>query len=146
MAQPIATDFTPYAALLGGALIGLASVLLMAFNGRIAGITGILGGLIPPISLSDAGWRLAFIVGMIASPFLLRMAGRDIPYQISGSTGLLIVSGLMVGVGVSLASGCTSGHGVCGLARFSLRSAAAVAVFMVTGVLTTLVLRHGLGG
>ncbi len=133
--------FTPYAALLGGLLIGVAVVLLLWFNGRIAGISGIVGGLLRP-QIGEVGWRVAFVLGLLLSPWLYGMF-RPLP-EIHGaaSTGLLIVAGLLVGVGTRYGSGCTSGHGVCGLSRFSLRSLVATASFMLVGALTVFVARH----
>jgi uncharacterized membrane protein YedE/YeeE len=121
--------FDPVSALIGGALIGLASVLLMVFTGRIAGISGIAAGLLT--MGGDKGWRLAFIAGLIAAPLL---------------GALVVVAGLLVGFGVRLAGGCTSGHGICGIARFSLRSVVATVVFVATAIVIVTVVRHGLGG
>jgi uncharacterized membrane protein YedE/YeeE len=140
------TDFTPISALLGGALIGLSAVLLMAFNGRIAGMTGILSGLLPPVS-SDWAWRAAFLSGAIVAPALLTaLSGYDVGFVSPVPTPWIVISGLIVGVGVFLASGCTSGHGVCGMARLSPRSIAATATFMVAAVATVFTIRHLLGG
>ncbi len=140
------TDFTPISALLGGALIGLSAVLLMAFNGRIAGMTGILSGLLPPVS-SDWAWRAAFVSGAIVAPALLTaLSGYDVGFVSPVPTPWIVISGLMVGAGVFLASGCTSGHGVCGMARLSPRSIAATATFMVAAVATVFAIRHLLGG
>ncbi len=139
------TEFTPYMSLLGGALIGLSAVMLMAFNGRIAGMTGILGGILPPFA-SDNGWRIAFILGAIAAPALVVAAGGTVPFSTPVSTVPMIVSGLIVGVGVTYSSGCTSGHGVCGLARLSRRSLAATATFMTSTFATVQVVRHVIGG
>jgi len=135
-------NFTPYSALTGGALIGLAAVLFMALNGRIAGISGVLGGLVIPRA-GDVLWRVAFVAGIALAPILYRAAGGALP-QINfyGSTVSLIIAGLLVGVGSQLGSGCTSGHGVCGIARFSRRSILATAVFMTIAALTVFVVRH----
>lgn len=134
--------FDPPSALLGGALIGLAAVLLMALNGRIAGISGILGGLLSPAT-GDKAWRLAFIAGLIAVPPLALLLGRRLPAaDMPTSWPLIVVAGLLVGFGTRLGSGCTSGHGVCGIARLSVRSLVATAVFMVAAVLTVAVVRH----
>lgn len=140
------TDFTPFAALLGGSLIGLSAVLLMAFYGRIAGMTGILTGLLPPTA-ADWGWRAAFLTGAIAAPALL-MAGGGLAADFVSpvATPWLIVGGLIVGVGAYLGSGCTSGHGVCGIARLSPRSIVATLTFMSTAAVTVFVIRHVLGG
>lgn len=140
------TDFTPIPALLGGALIGLSAVLLMAFHGRIAGITGILSGLLPPVA-SDWAWRAAFLVGAITAPMLLlTFSEATIAYASPVPTTWVIIGGLIVGVGVYFGSGCTSGHGVCGMARLSPRSIAATATFMVTAFATVFVVRHLIGG
>lgn len=140
------TDFTPLASLFGGALIGLAAVLLMALHGRIAGMTGILAGLLPPWP-GDWSWRAAFVLGAIAAPLLIgALGGGAIPFTSAVPAPWLITGGLLVGIGVQLASGCTSGHGVCGLARLSPRSIAATLTFMATTALTVLVIRHLFGG
>ncbi|MVS97461.1 YeeE/YedE family protein [Devosia marina] len=140
------TEFTPVASLFGGALIGLSAVLLMAFHGRIAGMTGILSGLLPPMS-SDWTWRAAFVAGAIVAPILiLGVSETAIGYDSPVPMPWVIASGLIVGGGVYFSSGCTSGHGVCGMARLSLRSLAATATFMVAAFLTVFVIRHLLGG
>lgn len=139
------TEFTPYLSLFGGVLIGLAAVLLMAFHGRIAGMTGILTGLLPPFS-SDWAWRAAFIVGAIIAPALILLStGQNIGFASPVATPWLIVGGLVVGIGVYFGSGCTSGHGVCGMARLSPRSLVATAIFMAAAALTVFVVRHVLG-
>lgn len=139
------TEFTPALSLLGGTLIGLSAVLLMAFHGRIAGMTGILTGLLPPVA-SDWRWRAAFLVGAIGAPsLLLALTGLSLPYSIPVPLPWIVVGGLVVGVGVYFGSGCTSGHGVCGLARLSPRSLVATLVFMGTAFLTVFVVRHLLG-
>ncbi len=140
------TEFTPLTSLAGGALIGLAAVLLMALHGRIAGISGIVGGILPPVA-TDWGWRAAFLAGAIAAPALIiALTGYDIAFASTTPTFWLIVSGLIVGVGVTLGSGCTSGHGVCGMARLSVRSIAATLTFMATTGITVYVVRHIVGG
>lgn len=139
------TDFTPLQSLLGGALIGLAAVLLMALHGRIAGMTGILTGVIPPVS-SDWPWRAAFIAGAIAAPLLLLLAGKEIPFSVPVSTAALVVGGFLVGIGVHFGGGCPSGHGICGIARLSPRSVVAVATFMATAFATVFIIRHVIGG
>jgi uncharacterized membrane protein YedE/YeeE len=140
------TEFTPLASLFGGALIGLSAVLLMAFHGRIAGMTGILTGVMPPMS-SDWAWRAAFVAGAIAAPALvLTLSGQTIPFDSPVPTPWIIIGGLIVGGGVYFGSGCTSGHGVCGIARLSPRSIAATATFMATATATVFVVRHVLGG
>lgn len=139
------TEFTPVTSLLGGALIGLSAVLLMAFHGRIAGMTGILSGLLPPVS-SDWGWRAAFLVGAIAAPLLiLGVSGPVIAYESPVPLALVLLSGLVVGGGVYFGSGCTSGHGVCGMARLSPRSIVATPTFMATAIATVFVTRHLIG-
>lgn len=141
------TQFTPFSALAGGALIGLAAVLLMAALGRIAGISGYLSRLLPPWDNADWFARLLFVLGIAAAPLLLRPFAPDLSApQIEGGLGLMALAGLLVGFGTVLGSGCTSGHGVCGLARLSPRSLVATAVFMALGIATVLLLRHGLGG
>lgn len=141
------TEFTPFTSLLGGALIGTATVLLMAFHGRIAGLTGILAGVLPPGIARDWAWRVAFLAGMIAAPAVYHLATGSAPeFQSSASAIVILVGGAIVGIGVTFGSGCTSGHGVCGLARFSRRSLAAVVTFMVSTAVTVFVTRHVIGG
>lgn len=139
------TEFTPITSLFGGVLIGVAATLLMAFHGRIAGLTGILGGVLPPYS-DDSLWRIAFLIGAIAAPAAYLATGNSIPFAVPVSNGALIVGGLIVGLGVTFGAGCTSGHGVCGIARFSPRSIVATGVFMVTTAITVFVVRHMVGG
>ena len=138
------TEFTPVSSLIGGILIGLAAVVLMAGNGRIAGVTGILSGLLPPFA-RDLDWRVAFLAGAVLAPVLLRAAGVAIPFAVPVSTSLLAVGGLLVGVGVACGNGCPSGHGICGLARLSPRSLAATLAFMLTAFVTVYVTRHLVG-
>lgn len=138
------TEFTPWLSLGGGILIGLAAVLLMAVQGRIAGMTGILTGIIPPVA-RDWAWRAAFLVGAIVAPALFIVGGGNIEFAVPPSTFALIVGGLIVGIGVYFGSGCTSGHGVCGMARLSPRSIAATATFMLAAFVTVFVTRHLLG-
>ncbi len=133
--------FTPWASLAGGMLIGLAAALLILFNGRIAGISGILGGVLRPRS-GDLGWRIAFLAGLLATPLLWQLWHVLPPVRIDAGTPALIVAGLLVGVGVRYGAGCTSGHGVCGLSRLSPRSLAATLAFMAAGFLTVYLLRH----
>lgn len=138
--------FTPISAALGGALIGLSASLLWLGNGRIAGISGIIGGLWRA-GVEDAAWRFAFILGLIASPVLFWIASGKLPeIDLNASPLTIVVAGLLVGFGTRLGSGCTSGHGVCGLARLSPRSVAATATFMAAAVATTFVSRHLIGG
>lgn len=139
------TSFTPIQALLGGSLIGIAAVALMALHGRVAGMTGILTGLILP--KGDWDWRLAFLLGAILAPILiLLLTGTSLPLQAELPAWAIIFGGLMVGVGVTFGGGCTSGHGVCGIARLSTRSIVATLTFMVTTFVTVFVVRHGPGG
>lgn len=141
------TEFTPISSLLGGALIGLAAVLLMAFHGRIAGITGILSGVLPPAVAPDWAWRLAFLIGMVAAPTLYWLiTNSPVSIQIEAPRWLLFASGALVGIGVTYGSGCTSGHGVCGMARLSPRSVAATLTFMATTAATVFIVRHVIGG
>ncbi len=139
------TTFTPIEALLGGALIGIAAVALMALHGRIAGMTGILAGALA--GKGDGDWRIAFLLGAIAAPMtILVLTGTSLPVQSDIPAWAIVLSGLLVGVGVTFGGGCTSGHGVCGIARLSLRSMAATATFMATTLITVFVVRHVLGG
>ena len=141
----MATEFTPYASLVGGILIGLSAVLLMAMNGRIAGLTKILGGILPPVA-EDWPWRTVFLVGAIIPPALMQAYGLLIAFDSPVSSGWLVAGGLLVGIGVSFSGGCPSGHGVCGIARFSKRSIAATCIFMATAFVTVYVMRHVLAG
>lgn len=134
-------NFTPWASLAGGALLGLATALLLLFNGRIAGISGIVGGLIKP-RLHDAGWRVAFIGGLIVAPLVWQLFSQLPNIQIDTGYGLLILSGLIVGMSTRYGSGCTSGHGVCGISRLSPRSIIATLAFMAAGFVTVYVVRH----
>jgi uncharacterized membrane protein YedE/YeeE len=138
------TDFTPWQSMLGGALIGLSAVLLMAIHGRIAGMTGILSGVVPPLA-PDWPWRAAFLVGAVLAPLVYIAAGGTIAFSVPVSTPALAVGGVIVGIGVSFGNGCPSGHGICGIARLSPRSLVAVPTFMATAFLTVLVTRHLLG-
>lgn len=142
----IETVFTPIQSLGGGALIGLASVLLMATLGRVMGATGILAGLMQPAHFSDWSWRAAVLAGMISGPIAVLFITGDFPaVQVPVSTPMLIVGGFIVGLGVTFGSGCTSGHGVCGMARLSPRSIAATLTFMLTTGITVFVVRHIIG-
>jgi uncharacterized protein len=141
------TAFTPWAALGGGVLIGLSAVLLMAAVGRIAGISGIVGRLFPPYEDGDWTARFAFVTGLILAPIIVRWVwSTPIEVSISGNLPLLAAAGLLVGFGSAYGSGCTSGHGVCGLARLSARSFVATGVFMATAIATVFVTRHVVGG
>lgn len=137
--------FTPLSALLGGLLIGASAALLVLLNGRVAGISGIVGGLLTPVR-NETGWRISFLVGLCAAPALLVALGATLPpVVLDRSTPVLIVAGLLVGFGTRLGSGCTSGHGVCGIGRLSSRSIVATLVFMTTAVATVFVTRHVIG-
>ena len=139
-------NFTPVSALLGGALIGLGTIVLMLANGRIAGISGIVGGVVQPDG-PEWRWRLGFVAGMVGGAALAMVAGvAPETIAVTGSLPLLLGGGLLVGFGTRLGSGCTSGHGVCGLARLSPRSLAATLIFMATGAATVFVMRHAIGG
>ena len=135
------THFTPMSALAGGALIGIAAMLLAALTGRIAGISGIVGGLLRPHP-GEIGWRVAFVVGLMSAPVLYALLGDRVDVQIDASNAMIVAGGLLVGVGTRLGSGCTSGHGVCGLARRSPRSVAATLTFMAAGFFTVFLSRH----
>jgi uncharacterized membrane protein YedE/YeeE len=142
-------SFSPVSALLGGLLIGLAAALLMLLNGRISGISGILGDLLAP-GANYRDWRIAFLSGLVAAPLLYALAGaltgrfaQPIP-DMPGWTPV-IVGGLLVGFGVRMAGGCTSGHGVCGMARLSQRSIVSTAIFMATAAAVVFAVRHGIG-
>lgn len=140
------TEFTPYQSLLGGALIGLSAVLLMLVHGRIMGATGILSGFIVPTTASDWLWRAGVLAGMISGPAAYRALTGSFPdIAVPVSTPLLLAGGFIVGIGVTFGSGCTSGHGVCGIARLSPRSIAATLTFMATTFATVFVVRHLLG-
>lgn len=139
------TTFTPLTALAGGCLIGLSAVLLLFATGRIAGISGIVGGLMTPAA-NDIGWRVAFVIGLIAGPLAFgALTGQAQAIALTPSTGVLVAAGLLVGYGARLGGGCTSGHGVCGLARLSPRSLAATGVFLATAMATVFVTRHLIG-
>ncbi|MFB9244855.1 YeeE/YedE family protein [Massilia antarctica] len=131
-------------ALAGGALIGLAAAMFLLLNGRIAGISGILGGLLRPVR-SELGWRIAFLLGLVLSPLVFALFAPLPPVHVEAGKASLIVGGLLVGLGTRYGAGCTSGHGVCGMARLSPRSLAATAAFMLAGFLTVFVLRHLFG-
>ena len=133
--------FTPWTSLAGGLLIGIASAMFLLLNGKIAGVSGILGGLLHP-RLGDNGWRVAFILGLIIAPLLFQLVAPLAAVQIDAGTSLLVVAGLLVGVGTRYGSGCTSGHGVCGLSRLSPRSMLATAAFMASGFVTVFIARH----
>jgi uncharacterized membrane protein YedE/YeeE len=135
------THFTPLASLAGGLLIGVAAALFVLFNGRIAGISGILGGLLA-LPKGDSAWRVAFLLGLVASPLVFVLVQPLPAVQVDAGTGTLVAAGLLVGLGTRYGSGCTSGHGVCGLSRLSPRSLVATAAFMLAGFATVFVVRH----
>lgn len=132
--------FTPYASLAGGVLIGLAAAALALLNGRVAGISGILGGLFRPAA-GDVGWRLAFVLGLVAAPTAYALFARVPAPHVAAGWGSVAVAGLLVGIGTRYGAGCTSGHGVCGLSRLSPRSLVATLAFMAAGFATVFVLR-----
>ena len=137
---------TALSGLLGGALIGLAAAALMMLTGRLAGVSGILGGALQ-VKPADQGWRIAFIAGLIAAPLIAAVAGAPLPRPaMTSSLVLAAVAGLLVGFGSRMGNGCTSGHGVCGFARLSTRSIAATAIFIITAFVVVAIVRHGLGG
>ncbi|WP_071675600.1 YeeE/YedE family protein [Nioella nitratireducens] len=141
------TEFTPLVSAFGGVLIGTASVLLMLFMGRIMGATGILAGLFSPASREDFYWRAAILAGMVSAPLAyLAVMGQMPAVQVPVSTPMLLIGGFIVGIGVTFGSGCTSGHGVCGMARLSPRSITATISFMIGTGITVFVIRHVIGG
>lgn len=140
------TTFTPLMSLGGGALIGIATILLMWTMGKIMGATGVLAGFINPVSWDDWGWRAAIMAGMVSAPIAyLALSGQMPVVQVPVSTNMLIIGGFIVGIGVTLGNGCTSGHGICGIARFSPRSIVATIIFMIATGITVYVIRHVLG-
>ena len=140
------SNFTPVSAAIGGALIGLAAVLLTLFTGRIAGISGIFGGCLSA-GAGDRGWRIAFIAGLILAPLAGGLVGFPLAApEMPASYVVIVAAGLLVGFGTRLGGGCTSGHGICGIARLSPRSIVATAIFMAMAVAVVALTRHGLGG
>jgi uncharacterized membrane protein YedE/YeeE len=137
-------SFSPVSAAIGGVIIGVAVAMLVLINGRVAGISGIVGGLLRPAK-GDMAWRVAFAAGMIAAPLLFVVAGKSPTIAIDAGYPTLVVAGLIVGVGTRYGAGCTSGHGVCGISRLSPRSIAATLAFMASGFATVFVVRHVLG-
>jgi hypothetical protein len=135
------TSFTPWSALIGGVIIGLAAAMLVVLNGRVAGISGIVGGLLRP-SFPDFTWRAAFVAGLLIAPILYVMVATLPPIVIESGYPVIVIAGLLVGVGTRYGAGCTSGHGVCGISRFSLRSVVATGIFMLAGFATVYVVRH----
>lgn len=134
-------SFTPWSALAGGVLIGLAAAAFVLFNGRIAGISGILGGLLRPVR-GDVAWRVAFLLGLVVAPLVYGLAAPLPAVRIDADVTTLVVAGLLVGLGTRYGAGCTSGHGVCGLSRRSPRSLVATMAFMAAGFLTVFLARH----
>jgi uncharacterized protein len=143
--ETVVAHFTPISAAIGGGLIGLSAVMLMLLTGRIAGISGIFGGLLD-FSGDDKGWRIAFIAGLILAPLIAGVIGHQMPSPgMPASWSIIIVAGLLVGFGTRLGGGCTSGHGICGVARLSSRSVAATAIFMLAAIATVAITRHVFG-
>ena len=138
------SHFTPWSSLAGGLLIGVATAMFLLFNGRIAGISGILGGLLRPVA-GDIGWRMAFVSGLLGGQLVYGLAAPLPTVHIDADMTTLVVAGLLVGVGTRYGSGCTSGHGVCGLSRLSPRSMVATASFMLAGFVTVFIVRHLIG-
>ena len=133
--------FTPWHALMGGALVGTAAALFVLLNGRTAGISGVLGGLLRPVK-GDVAWRAAFVIGLIVAPLIYLLFGSPPKPRIDADFGALVLAGLLVGVGTRYGAGCTSGHGVCGLSRLSPRSLVATVAFMAAGFVTVFAIRH----
>lgn len=137
--------FTPWSALIGGFILGLAALIFILLNGRIVGISGIVGGLLNPIK-GDASWRIAFVAGLIMAPLIYGLFATLPAIQVNASYPMQIIAGLLVGVGTRYGSGCTSGHGICGLSRLSPRSMVATVSFMAAGFITVFIVRHVIGG
>lgn len=135
------SQFTPWSALTGGAVIGMAVAILVLFNGRIAGISGIAGGVLK-MQKNNIGWRIAFISGLVAAPLVWQLFLSLPAIRIDGGYAMMAMAGLVVGIGTRYGSGCTSGHGICGLSRLSPRSIIATLSFMGTGFVTVYVIRH----
>jgi len=145
------TEFTPFLSAFGGALIGLSAVLLMALNGRIAGISGIGSSVLPPwterLDGNDLAWRFAFLVGLLLPPLIMPiLTGGPVVQTVSSNIPLMVIAGLLTGFGSVYGGGCTSGHGVCGMSRLSTRSIIATGTFMLTAVVTVFITRHVIGG
>ena len=146
-ARMIETAFTPLTSAFGGALIGLSAVLLMLAIGRVMGATGVLAGIFAPSSWQDASWRIALLLGMVTGPTVYWLVAGQMPeITVPVSTTMLLIGGFIVGIGVTYGSGCTSGHGVCGMARLSPRSIAATLTFMATTAVTVYLVRHVFAG
>ncbi|MGB1105988.1 MAG: YeeE/YedE family protein [Alphaproteobacteria bacterium] len=140
-------SFTPLASLVGGVMIGAAALLLMLTHGRVMGISGILGGLIVPSDKSDVRWRVLFVIGVLAGPFaIMALTGAPVDRTPVASGFTLPIAGFLVGLGTAIGAGCTSGHGICGLARLSIRSAVAVGMFMGAAIVTVYIVRHMVQG
>ncbi len=138
-------NFTPLSAAIGGGLIGLAAVLLMLVTGRIAGISGIMAGALA-FTGGDKAWRFAFIAGLILAPLAAALVGYPVPYpEMTSNWAVIVVAGLLVGFGTRLGGGCTSGHGVCGIARLSPRSIIATIIFMAAAIVVVFIMRHVVG-
>jgi uncharacterized protein len=137
-------SFTPWSALIGGVIIGIAAAMLALLNGRVAGISGIIGGLLRP-SFPDLTWRAAFVAGLLVAPVLYATVAALPPIIVESGYPALVIAGVLVGVGTRYGAGCTSGHGVCGLSRLSVRSVVSTAVFMIAGFVTVYVVRHVIG-
>lgn len=145
--EVIETAFTPWASLIGGLLIGLGTVLLMAVRGNVLGATGILAGFLTPSSSSDWAWRAVMILGMISAPIAILLTTGGFPtIEVPVNRWMMVIGGVIVGIGVTYGSGCTSGHGVCGISRLSPRSITATISFMLTAGITVYILRHVIGG
>jgi len=143
----IETAFTPVSASVGGALIGLSTVMLMALRGNVLGATGILTGFMTPQNRNDWAWRAAILAGMITGPLAYMLATGSMPaIEVPVTKPMMVLGGILVGIGVTYGSGCTSGHGICGMARLSRRSIVATASFMTTTAITVFVVRHIVGG
>ena len=138
------SHFTPWTSLAGGLLLGLAAAVFILLNGRVLGISGIVGGLVRPLP-GDVRWRIAFVAGLLVAPLLWRLFAPQAAFRLDASLPVLVVAGLLVGWGTRYGSGCTSGHGVCGIARLSPRSLVATLAFLASGFATVFVVRHLLG-
>jgi uncharacterized membrane protein YedE/YeeE len=138
------TSFTPWASLAGGLVIGLAAAMFVLLNGRIAGISGILGGMLT-LPKGDTAWRAAFVAGLVVAPLVYALFHGLPAVRVDAGAGTLVAAGLLVGIGTRYGSGCTSGHGVCGLSRFSPRSLVATGAFMAAGFVTVFIVRHVIG-